>query len=127
MRRGPQDLRVQQVAFAHEMQRHAAGHVDGLHHVETRSRQLAQPRPEYGHCTNAVAIVESALMPDELLQRVWGDTFGAGRDYVHVYINRLRRKLEIIDIVIAIAPGPSLRTANTSTVFCLTGSKDARV
>lgn len=30
---------------------------DGLHHVETRARQLAQPRPEYGHCTNAVAVV----------------------------------------------------------------------
>ncbi|MES2624797.1 MAG: DUF2309 domain-containing protein [Pseudomonadota bacterium] len=29
----------------------------GLHHVETRARQLAQPRPEYGHCTNAVAVV----------------------------------------------------------------------
>ena len=30
---------------------------EGLEHVETRSRQLAQPRPEYGHCTNAVAVV----------------------------------------------------------------------
>lgn len=29
----------------------------GLEHVETRARQLAQPRPEYGHCTNAVAVV----------------------------------------------------------------------
>ncbi|MEY4641880.1 MAG: hypothetical protein RLZZ227_1874 [Pseudomonadota bacterium] len=29
----------------------------GLAHVETRSRMLAQPRPEYGHCTNAVAVV----------------------------------------------------------------------
>lgn len=30
---------------------------EGLAHVETRARALAQPRPEYGHCTNAVAIV----------------------------------------------------------------------
>jgi len=30
---------------------------DGLKHVETRARQLGQPRPEYGHCTNAFAIV----------------------------------------------------------------------
>jgi uncharacterized protein YbcC (UPF0753/DUF2309 family) len=29
----------------------------GLEHVETRSRQLAQPRPEYGHCTNALAVI----------------------------------------------------------------------
>lgn len=29
----------------------------GLDHVETRARTLAQPRPEYGHCTNAVAVV----------------------------------------------------------------------
>jgi uncharacterized protein len=28
-----------------------------LHHVEERAEHLAEPRPEYGHCTNAVAIV----------------------------------------------------------------------
>jgi uncharacterized protein YbcC (UPF0753/DUF2309 family) len=28
-----------------------------LRHVEERSEDLAQPRPEYGHCTNAVCIV----------------------------------------------------------------------
>ena len=28
-----------------------------LRHVEGRSAHLAQPRPEYGHCTNSVAIV----------------------------------------------------------------------
>jgi len=28
-----------------------------LRHVEARSSHLAQPRPEYGHCTNAVAVV----------------------------------------------------------------------
>lgn len=28
-----------------------------LRHVEARSAHLAQPRPEYGHCTNAIAIV----------------------------------------------------------------------
>lgn len=30
---------------------------EALAHVEKRSRSLAQPRPEYGHCTNAVCIV----------------------------------------------------------------------
>ncbi len=28
-----------------------------LQHVEARSAHLAQPRPEYGHCTNAICIV----------------------------------------------------------------------
>jgi uncharacterized protein YbcC (UPF0753/DUF2309 family) len=30
---------------------------DALRHVEERSEHLAQPRPEYGHCTNAICIV----------------------------------------------------------------------
>jgi len=30
---------------------------EGLKHVETRARALGQPRPEYGHCTNAFAVV----------------------------------------------------------------------
>ncbi|MES2599094.1 MAG: DUF2309 domain-containing protein [Verrucomicrobiota bacterium] len=29
----------------------------GLHHVQERAEHLGEPRPEYGHCTNAVAIV----------------------------------------------------------------------
>jgi uncharacterized protein YbcC (UPF0753/DUF2309 family) len=29
----------------------------GLHHVQERAEHLAEPRPEYGHCTNAVAFV----------------------------------------------------------------------
>jgi uncharacterized protein YbcC (UPF0753/DUF2309 family) len=35
-------------------------HVDperALRHVEERSEHLAEPRPEYGHCTNAVCVV----------------------------------------------------------------------
>ncbi len=28
-----------------------------LHHVENRDEDLAQPRPEYGHCTNAICLV----------------------------------------------------------------------
>jgi uncharacterized protein YbcC (UPF0753/DUF2309 family) len=30
---------------------------EALRHVEERSEHLAQPRPEYGHCTNAVCVV----------------------------------------------------------------------
>jgi len=48
---------------AHERTRRfgAASHVDGpdagLRHVQARAEHLAEPRPEYGHCTNAVCIV----------------------------------------------------------------------
>ena len=31
--------------------------IDGLHHVQERAEHLAEPRPEYGHCTNAVCFV----------------------------------------------------------------------
>jgi hypothetical protein len=34
-----------------------ASPVEALRHVEERSEHLAQPRPEYGHCTNAVCVV----------------------------------------------------------------------
>lgn len=30
---------------------------EALQHVEERSEHLAQPRPEYGHCTNAVCVI----------------------------------------------------------------------
>ena len=30
---------------------------EALHHVEGRASHLAQPRPEYGHCTNSICIV----------------------------------------------------------------------
>ncbi|MDX1980327.1 MAG: DUF2309 domain-containing protein [Bryobacteraceae bacterium] len=30
---------------------------NALHHVEERSEHLAEPRPEYGHCTNAVCVM----------------------------------------------------------------------
>jgi uncharacterized protein YbcC (UPF0753/DUF2309 family) len=33
------------------------GPSEALRHVEERSEHLAEPRPEYGHCTNAVCIV----------------------------------------------------------------------
>jgi uncharacterized protein YbcC (UPF0753/DUF2309 family) len=33
------------------------GATEGLHHVQERAEHLAEPRPEYGHCTNAVTII----------------------------------------------------------------------
>jgi uncharacterized protein YbcC (UPF0753/DUF2309 family) len=37
-----------------------------LRHVEERSEHLAQPRPEYGHCTNAVCVVGRRSLTREL-------------------------------------------------------------
>ena len=34
-----------------------ASREDALRHVEERSEHLAEPRPEYGHCTNAICII----------------------------------------------------------------------
>ena len=34
-----------------------ASPAEALRHVEERSEHLAEPRPEYGHCTNAICIV----------------------------------------------------------------------
>ncbi|MCC6863147.1 MAG: DUF2309 domain-containing protein [Bryobacterales bacterium] len=34
-----------------------AGPREALRHVEERSEHLAEPRPEYGHCTNAVCVI----------------------------------------------------------------------
>jgi uncharacterized protein YbcC (UPF0753/DUF2309 family) len=51
------------VKNAHERSRrfescsHDASAQAALRHVEERSEHLAEPRPEYGHCTNAVCIV----------------------------------------------------------------------
>lgn len=48
---------------AHERTRRfeAAGHgltvEQGLRHVQERAEHLGEPRPEYGHCTNAVTVV----------------------------------------------------------------------
>jgi uncharacterized protein len=41
-----------------------------LRHVEARAEHLAEPRPEYGHCTNAVCVVgRRALTRDLFLDR----------------------------------------------------------
>ena len=36
---------------------HGGSAADALRHVEERSEHLAEPRPEYGHCTNAICVV----------------------------------------------------------------------
>lgn len=56
-------LDAARAASAHERTRRfeaASGSreaIDGLHHVQERAEHLAEPRPEYGHCTNSVCFV----------------------------------------------------------------------
>jgi len=53
-----------------------------LRHVEERSEHLAQPRPEYGHCTNAVCIVGRRRLTRGLFldRRAFLVSYDAGQD-----------------------------------------------
>jgi hypothetical protein len=54
-----------------------------LRHVEERSEHLAQPRPEYGHCTNAVCVVGRRALTRGLFldRRAFLVSYDAGQDY----------------------------------------------
>jgi uncharacterized protein len=56
--------------------------VEALRHVEERSEHLAQPRPEYGHCTNAVCIVGRRGLTRGLFldRRAFLVSYGADQD-----------------------------------------------
>jgi uncharacterized protein YbcC (UPF0753/DUF2309 family) len=53
-----------------------------LRHVEERSQHLAQPRPEYGHCTNAVCVVGRRSLTRGLFldRRAFLVSYDAGQD-----------------------------------------------
>ena len=53
-----------------------------LRHVEERSEHLAEPRPEYGHCTNAVCIVGRRRLTRGLFldRRAFLASYDAGQD-----------------------------------------------
>lgn len=55
---------------------------DALRHVHDRSEHLAEPRPEYGHCTNAVAFVGRRSMTQGLFldRRAFLVSYDAGND-----------------------------------------------
>ncbi|HEV3331476.1 MAG TPA: DUF2309 domain-containing protein [Bryobacteraceae bacterium] len=55
---------------------------EALRHVEERSEHLAQPRPEYGHCTNAVCIVGRRSLTRGLFldRRAFLASYDAGQD-----------------------------------------------
>jgi len=50
-------LNAQERCRRFESCRPDVGPQDALRHAKERSEHLAQPRPEYGHCTNAVCVV----------------------------------------------------------------------
>jgi hypothetical protein len=60
-----------------------AGPAAALRHVEERSEHLAQPRPEYGHCTNAVCIVGRRSLTRGLFldRRAFLVSYDAGPDF----------------------------------------------
>ena len=53
-----------------------------LRHVEERSEHLAEPRPEYGHCTNSVCIVGRRSLTRGLFldRRAFLVSYDAGQD-----------------------------------------------
>ena len=53
-----------------------------LRHVEARSEHLAEPRPEYGHCTNAVCVVGRRSLTRGLFldRRAFLASYDAGQD-----------------------------------------------
>jgi uncharacterized protein YbcC (UPF0753/DUF2309 family) len=53
-----------------------------LRHVEERSEHLAQPRPEYGHCTNSVCIIGRRSLTRGLFldRRAFLVSYDAGQD-----------------------------------------------
>jgi uncharacterized protein YbcC (UPF0753/DUF2309 family) len=55
---------------------------DALRHVEERSEHLAQPRPEYGHCTNAVCVIGRRSLTRGLFldRRAFLVSYDAGQD-----------------------------------------------
>ncbi|HTS47339.1 MAG TPA: DUF2309 domain-containing protein, partial [Bryobacteraceae bacterium] len=59
-----------------------ASSAQALRHAEERSEHLAQPRPEYGHCTNAVCIVGRRSLTRGLFldRRAFLASYDAGQD-----------------------------------------------
>jgi uncharacterized protein YbcC (UPF0753/DUF2309 family) len=62
-----------------------------LTHVEERSSHLAQPRPEYGHCTNAICIVGRRPLTRglHLDRRAFLVSYDPGIDNNHVVLERI--------------------------------------
>jgi len=77
---------------------------DGLLHVEERSEHLAEPRPEYGHCTNAVTMVGRRSVTRGLFmdRRTFLVSYDASRDPEDKFI------ANVLGAVIPVCAGISL-------------------
>jgi two-component system KDP operon response regulator KdpE len=62
--------------------------------VSVAGREVRLTPTEYGLLSALVANAGSVLTERALLQRVWGAEYGDENHYVHVYMARLRKKLE---------------------------------
>jgi two-component system KDP operon response regulator KdpE len=62
--------------------------------VTTGGKQVHLTPTEYGLLTALAANPGAVLTDRSLLQRVWGAEYGSENHYVHVYMARLRKKLE---------------------------------
>ncbi len=77
---------------------------DALRHVEERSEHLAEPRPEYGHCTNAVCIIGRRRLTRGLFldRRAFLASYDAGQDPDG------QRLLAVLAAVVPVCAGISL-------------------
>jgi uncharacterized protein YbcC (UPF0753/DUF2309 family) len=75
-----------------------------LRHVEERSEHLAEPRPEYGHCTNAVCVVGRRSLTRGLFldRRAFLVSYDAGQDPTN------RDLASLMAAIVPVAAGISL-------------------
>ena len=89
-----------------------------LKHVEERSSHLAQPRPEYGHCTNAICIVGRRPLTRglHLDRRAFLVSYDPGIDSNHTVLER-----------ILAAVGPVGAGISLEYLLLVRGQRDVRV
>jgi uncharacterized protein YbcC (UPF0753/DUF2309 family) len=81
-----------------------ASHGAALRHVEERAEHLAEPRPEYGHCTNAVTVVGRRALTRGLFldRRAFLVSYDATGDASG------RRLADLLGAIVPVAAGISL-------------------
>ena len=81
-----------------------AGPDAALRHVEERSEHLAQPRPEYGHCTNAICVVGRRSLTRGLYldRRAFLVSYDAAQDFEN------RSLAALMSAIVPVAAGISL-------------------
>ncbi len=67
------------------------------HRVSVANQELILTATEFNLLKELAYNAEKVLSYEYLLQKVWGPEYGTEREYLHVYINRLRSKLNLFD------------------------------